>query len=82
MKKLLAMLCMLLLMACAAFAEGEFPEMNEAGFMAEGEFLYENTKEGVWRYASPTLKVEIFRYEQKSPKRVWFEAEVWAAHSP
>lgn len=77
MKRLLAMLLALLLLCGAALAEGEFPELNEKGFLDEGEFLYENPDDGVWRYASQTLKVEIIRYTQKSPKRIWYEAEVW-----
>ena len=65
--------------AAAAEEEGAFPTMNEAGFLDSGEFVYENPEEGVWRYASPTLKVEIFRRQEKKPNRVWYEAEVWCA---
>lgn len=58
-------------------ADGAFPELDERGFLSEGEFVYENPEKGVWRYASPVLKVEIFRCSQESPKQVWYEAEVW-----
>ena len=77
MKKLLVLLAALLMLCGLALAEGEFPELNEKGFLDEGEFLYENADDGVWRYVSPTLKVEIIRYVQKSPSRIWYEAEVW-----
>ncbi|MBO7663279.1 MAG: phosphodiester glycosidase family protein [Clostridia bacterium] len=76
------LLALLLLMGAAFPAraeEGAFPELNGAGFLDGGEFVYENPEEGVWRYASSTLKVEIFRREQAKPKRVWYEAEVWCA---
>ena len=77
-KFLMALLLALLVAACSpALAEGEFPELNEQGFLDEGEFVYENPDNGVWRYVSPTLKVEIIKYTQKSPKRIWYEAEVW-----
>ena len=59
--------------------EGEFPALNDAGFLDSGEFVYENDEKGVWRYASDTLKIEIFRREQKKPARVWYEAEVFCA---
>ena len=57
--------------------DGAFPVLNERGFLPEGEFVYENPEEGVWRYASPELKIEIYRRTQDSPKQVWYEAEVW-----
>ena len=57
----------------------EFPPLNEDGFLDEGEFVYSDNEEGLWRYASSTLRVEIFRREQKKPARVWYEAEVFCA---
>lgn len=78
-KVIAALLCVLLLTG-AALAEGEFPTLNEAGFLDEGEFVYEAPETGVWRYVSPTLRVEILRYEQAAPiKEVWYEAEIFAA---
>ena len=72
---LLAALCLL---AGFALAEGEFPALNEAGFLDEGEFVYENPDEGVWRYCSSHLKVELLRHQETEPvKRIWYEAEVW-----
>jgi len=82
MKKLIALLLALLLpvsAACAAAEEGEFPALNDAGFMDSGEFVFEDEENGVWRYASDTLRIEIYRREQKKPARVWYEAEVFCA---
>lgn len=50
--------------------------MQENGFLSEGEFLYENENLGLWAYASPTVKVEIVRYEQPEFPRVWFVTNV------
>ena len=58
--------------------EGAFPPLNEKGFLDEGEFVYENEEDGVWRYASATLRIEIYRRTQDKPKQVWYEAEIWA----
>ncbi len=72
------LLAFCLIPGCAP-AEGEFPELNEAGFLDEGEFVYENAEEGIWRYASDVLRVEIFRRENEKPAQVWYEAEVFCA---
>ena len=63
----------------AAAEEGEFPALNDAGFLDSGEFVWEDETNGVWRYASDTLRIEIFRREQAKPARVWYEAEVFCA---
>ncbi len=55
-----------------------FPPLNDRGFLDEGEFVFEDEEAGIWRYASPTLRVEIFRRTQEKPKLVWYEAEIWA----
>ena len=65
--------------AIAAAENGAFPALNDAGFLDSGEFVWEDEENGVWRYASPTLRVEIYRREQKKPARVWYEAEVFCA---
>ncbi len=59
--------------------DDNFPALNEQGFLDSGEFVYENEDEGIWRYASPTLWVEVIRYIQKSPARTWYEAEIRCA---
>ena len=66
-------------LCAAAEGKGEFPALNDAGFLDSGEFVWEDEENGVWRYASSTLRVEIFRREQKKPARVWYEAEVFCA---
>ena len=69
-----------LLIPTGALADGEWPQLNEAGFLDEGEFLYQNAEIGVWRYCSPTLKVEVLRYSETDPlKEIWYEAEVWSS---
>lgn len=71
-------LALALLLCGAALAEGEFPELNEEGFLDDGEFVYENDEAGVWRYAGATLRVEIYRRTQDDPKQIWYEAEIWS----
>ncbi len=57
--------------------DGSFPELTD-GFLEEGEFVWEDPENGVWRYCSPTLRVEIIRYTETEPlKEIWYEAEVW-----
>ena len=41
-KRVAALVLAMLLWCGTALAEGEFPELNEQGFLDEGEFLYEN----------------------------------------
>ncbi len=81
-RKVCSLLLALLLLwggSCAAAEEGEFPALNDAGFLDSGEFVWEDETNGVWRYASDTLRIEIFRREQAKPARVWYEAEVFCA---
>ena len=59
--------------------DGAFPALNDAGFLDSGEFVFEDEENGVWRYASETLWIEIFRREQAKPARVWYEAEIRCA---
>ena len=63
----------------ATAAKSDFPELNEEGFLAEGEFVYEDDQEGIWRYASETLWVEVRRIIQAKPARTWYEAEIRCA---
>ena len=76
---LLAALMLLRSISYAAAEEGEFPALNDAGFLDSGEFVWEDEENGVWRYASDTLRIEIFRREQAKPARVWYEAEIFCA---
>ena len=63
----------------ATAEEGAFPELNGEGFLDSGEFVYENPDEGIWRYASATLWVEVRRIIQPKPARTWYEAEIRCA---
>lgn len=60
-------------------SQGPFPELNAEGFLTEGEYVYANPEEGVWRYVDDELKVEIIRYQSVKPdnKLIWYEAEIW-----
>ena len=86
-----SVILLILLLAVSGFAaaeeqteetDGSFPELNEAGFLDDGEFVFEDPENGVWRYASSTLWIEIYRREQKAPNRVWYEAEIRCAPDP
>ena len=82
-RRAIAWLLALLLLGSTAIAaaedEGDFPALNDAGFLDSGEFVFEDAENGIWRYASDTLRVEIYRREQAKPARVWYEAEVFCA---
>jgi len=55
----------------------DWPILNETGYLDEGEFVYEDPENGIWRYCSETLKVEILRKTESKPvKLIWYEAEV------
>ena len=66
------------------------PDRTEEGFLTEDadadEFVYTDEKEGVWIYLTPSLSIDLRRYEDTSDKRnpvVWFEADIHAsAESP
>ena len=75
----LAFLLAFFLFCGARAEESDFPELNEKGFLNSGEFLYENDEEGLWRYASDTLWVEVRRIIQPKPARTWYEAEIRCA---
>ena len=80
MKRLLCLtLTLLMALSAPSLAGGEesdFPQLNAEGFLDEGEFVYFGETEGLWRYASDTLWVEVRRYIQEKPARTWYEAEI------
>ena len=79
-RRVLILLALMLAVNGFAFAgEGDFPELNEAGFLDSGEFVFEDPENGVWRYASSTLWIEIYRREEAKPAQVWYEAEIRCA---
>ena len=96
MKRLLALAMALVLMmgltVSAARAEeyatltrsdgtkGAFPTLNAEGFLDEGEFVYADAEEGLWRFVDENVKVEIYRCQtvKPDPKLIWYEAEIWS----
>ncbi len=75
----LAMMLAFFAFSGAFAAESDFPELNEDGFLDDGEFVFEDDAAGLWRYASSTLWVEVRRYVQEKPARTWYEAEIRCA---
>ena len=61
-----------------AFAAPIPPPVDGTGFLAQGEYVYEDRENGLWLYMSPTLKIRIERHEDKAKKLTWLEAEIWA----
>lgn len=60
----------------------KFPELTAQGFLPDGEseFVYQDEAEGLWLYASQTLRIEINRRtginSKKEPLR-WYEAQIF-----
>lgn len=56
----------------------DWPERDADGYLAgEGEYYYENPREGLWIYLSADLRVEIVRREDSRIGLRWFETEIW-----
>ena len=57
----------------------KMPQLNESGYLDEGEFIYSSEDEGLWIYVDQTAKVIIERKHNADPKEplTWFEAELW-----
>lgn len=53
------------------------PEMNERGFLDEGEFIYSSEDEGLWIFINQTCKIIIERKFDATQPLTWFEAEIW-----
>lgn len=61
-----------------------WPPLTEDGFLLADEqgitenFIYQNEEGGQWIYLSPTLRVEINRYQGKYAKKIviWFIADI------
>ena len=60
----------------------KFPTLTAQGFLPDGEpeFAYQDDKEGLWLYASQTLRIQINRRtgtnHKKEPLR-WYEAHIY-----
>ena len=50
------------------------PATDEDGFPADGEYVLEDSKQGLWVYLSPTLRVVITKHKTKAYR--WFEADI------
>ncbi len=53
------------------------PELNDKGFIDEGEFIYSSEEEGLWIFIDQTCKVVIERKYDATVPLTWFEAEMW-----
>ena len=79
-KLCLLMLALLLLPAAPAQALTDgFPPLSAEGFLPENEpeYIFIDADNGIWRYASQTLRIEIKRHTQAKPKLRWLAAEVF-----
>lgn len=52
-------------------------QKDENGFLASGEYVYEDEESGVWFYASPTLIVRIDRVFDAESVDTWYEAHIF-----
>ena len=53
------------------------PELNERGFMDEGEFIHSSEEAGLWIFVDETTKIVIERKYDATQPLTWFEAEIW-----
>lgn len=53
------------------------PELNEKGYLDNGEFVYADDDHGHYVYISETLKVIIERKHDGSLPLTWYESEIW-----
>lgn len=72
---LVALFCLSTITAQAAL-NGDFPTTDESGFPSKGEFVYENPQEGIWRYLSPSLRIEIIRHNDLERKIIYTVADI------
>jgi hypothetical protein len=59
----------------------DFPPLNVQGFLDTGEYIYENANDGLWQYASTSLRLIIRRYEDPAIPLRWYEAEIFTAEN-
>ncbi len=53
------------------------PEMNDKGFIDEGEFIYSSEEEGLWIFIDQTSKIIIERKYDATQPLTWFECDIW-----
>ena len=56
---------------------GIMPELNDKGFLDEGEFIYSSEEEGLWVFVDETCKVIIQRKYDATQPLTWFECDLW-----
>lgn len=60
----------------------DMPSRDEKGFLTDPdvkEYWFCDEEAGLWLYASPSLAIEIRRYEEPEKKNVWFECDIQAS---
>lgn len=64
--------------AAPLLTEG-FPELTADGFLKPGEapYIFKDEENGIWRYASQTLRIVITRQQNVEEKLRWFESQVF-----
>ena len=53
------------------------PELNDRGFMDEGEFIHSSEEEGLWIFVDETTKIVIERKYDATQPLTWCEADIW-----
>ncbi len=52
-------------------------ERNRKGFLKQGEYVYADSEQGLWFYATPALIVRVDRKSDTEEKRTWYEAHMY-----
>ena len=61
----------------APLPETDWPERDAEGYLAgDGEYFYENDKDGLWAYLNKDLQVTIVRRQDSRLSLEWFETEI------
>ncbi len=64
-------------------ATPSLPPLTDKGFLStesnQTEYVYEDAADGLWRYISGGLSIEIRRYQDIQQRLVWFETEIYAS---
>ena len=88
MKRLLALLMVLLLAIPTAYATpipledmSQVPETNDEGFLPEGSdpVYYKDFEGGYWYYLDSTLRLEITRTQTRKPLQTYYIADIYLA---
>ena len=54
------------------------PGMQEDGFLLSGEeYVLEDAENGLWRYVSDSLRVDIVRYSAENAKQIWYVSHIY-----